>query len=371
MRSQPHVTLEDKVAFLRRPDSYPGRVRHVSTIETHFAWLFLTSRHVYKLKKPLRQDVMDYRTLAARERGCRDEVRLNRRLAPSVYLSVVPLTMQQDRLVLGPGGTVEDWLVLMRRLPASQMLDQVLAKRTLSTEELRKIIAMLARFYRRAEPAPMTPQAYMSRLLKQINDNEQALQAVEVADGPGRVEPVMTLQREILEQAGDALASRGASVVEGHGDLRAEHVCIGSPLCVIDCLEFSRELRLLDPLEEIAFLALEIERLRRPELARDLVRGFLTERDDPVAEAIVHFYQSHRATTRAKLAAWHLKDPQFPDPEPWITRACSYLQDAERHASEALRLLRSGGSVRALGWPALEQGRKRHAVDYASHRFTE
>ena len=152
---------------------------------------------------------------------------------------------------------------------------------------------------------------------------------------------VASEQSAFLSEAGQLLGQRGSRVVEGHGDLRAEHVWLGPPPCVIDCLEFSRDLRLFDRAEELAFLALEIERLGHPTLAAELVRRFRIASGDAVCEAIFSFYLSHRATTRAKLAVWHRGDAQFPDVRPWVARAHSYLRDALRHARRALRLLRS------------------------------
>jgi len=126
------AALRAKVAWLAQPDHYPHRPRAVEIIETHFAWVFLAGDRVYKFKKPLLQATMDYRTLARRGRACREELRLNRRLAPHVYLRVVPLLRASSgSLSLRPrqasGAMVVDWLVQMRRLRASRMLDRLIS----------------------------------------------------------------------------------------------------------------------------------------------------------------------------------------------------------------------------------------------------
>jgi aminoglycoside phosphotransferase family enzyme len=328
-------TLQEKVAFLRDPHSYAHRPRQVQTVETHFAWVFLAGHFAYKLKKPVRQDALDYRTVAAREHGCREEIRLNRRLAPTVYLSVLPLTSRNGTLVLGRGGRIEDWLVKMRRLNLNNMLDRTLVARSLNGVELARLSGMLARFYARAKRAPMAPGRYLARLRRGIAANRRALLRAGPAVSPRLVKSVTRAQREFVAQAREALAARGSFIVEGHGDLRAEHVCLGSPACVIDCLEFSRDLRLLDPAEELAFLSLEVERLGRKRLAAQLVRRILAASDDHVAAAVVDFYHSYRALARAKLAIWHLRDPAYADPRPWVKRANSYLRDADRHLHRA------------------------------------
>lgn len=339
VRTLNRITLEEKVAFLRDPRSYPGHVRHVHVIETHFAWIFLTPRYAYKLKKPVRHPAMDYRSVAARRRGCLNEFRLNRRLAPAVYLSVVPLKVHRGLLSLGGEGRIEDWLVKMRRLASSGMLDRTLSHRSLRSAELDRIVSHLSAFFARAEPAPISRGQYVRRLRREVSINRNALERAGARISQSRVRAVARTQSAFIKRAGQLLGERGAHVVEGHGDLRAEHVCLGPPPCVIDCLEFSRALRLFDPTEELAFLALEIERLGHAALATELMRRFRIASGDHAPDAIVSFYRSHRAATRAKLAVWHLGDPQFPDARPWVARTHSYLRDALRHGRRALRLL--------------------------------
>jgi aminoglycoside phosphotransferase family enzyme len=328
--------LARKVAFLSRASHYPHRPSRVTTIETHFAWVFLAGRYAYKLKKPARQAGMDYRSLAARERGCREEVRLNRRLAPSVYLGVVPLTTVRGRLSLGGRGRAVDFLVKMRRLPAAAMLDRALLRRAPRIAGLEPLIALLADFYARARAEPFTARRYLARFAKQIDRNLAALRPARDRIDWARAVRIAGLQQDFLRRARRMVGARGRRVVEAHGDLRSEHVCL-EPLAVIDCLEFDHRLRRLDPHEDVALLALEIER-RRPALARVFLRRLAARMGDPVPACLTHIYMSHRALTRAKLAAWHLDDPLIPDPAPWIAKTDTYCRIAERHVRRALRL---------------------------------
>jgi aminoglycoside phosphotransferase family enzyme len=327
--------LARKLAFLGDPRSYPHRPARVRALETHFAYVFLAGKYAFKLKKPARQAGMDYRTLAARRRGCEQELRLNRRLAPTVYLAVIPLTLRQGRLRLDGRGRIVDYLVMMRRLPATATLDHALVHGTPRLRDLAPTIELLARFYGQAVRAPLAPRRYRSRFEAQIGRNLRALRAQRALIDWQRARRITDLQREFLKRAARIVGARGEHLVDAHGDLRAEHVCL-RPLAVIDCLEFDRTLRRLDPHEDVALLALEIERCR-PALARAFLRRLAARLGDPVPAALTHIYMSHRALTRAKLAAWHLGDPQFPDLAPWLSRTESYLRSAERHARAALR----------------------------------
>ena len=142
--TEPHagpVPLDAEVAFLREPRNYPEPTSRVEAVETHMAWVFLTDLHAYKLKKPVCHDELDARTAKRRHFYCDEELRLNCRLAAQIYLAVVPLTLEgHGHLQLDGTGEAIDWLVKMRRLPASQMLDHALADGTVSEETLRPVI---------------------------------------------------------------------------------------------------------------------------------------------------------------------------------------------------------------------------------------
>lgn len=377
VRRPAEVRSFGKVEFLRRPSTYPGEGRRVHVIETHFAWVFLTGSHAYKMKKSMRQQSMDYRTLAARERGCRDEIRLNRRLAPSVYLGVVPLARKRNgALVLGHGGRVVDWVVRMRRLPAARMLDRVIVTSSVTRQERSALIRLLAEFYRQAARKPMSPRAYVAHVRARTLANYRELLARDLSLNVQVVEQVIQAQLAFIARGAALLRSRGRRLVEGHGDLRPEHVYLGSKretLCVIDCLEFDARLRRLDPAEETAFLGLECIRLGAGDLAHDLLRGVRQAMEDPVPAALVHFYMSQRAVTRAKIAAWHLRDPQFASrARYWKKRACDYLADALYCSRAALGASEPGGlSILERHRPALQKWRDRPSREYAPQGLAE
>lgn len=348
------ASLQEKVDFLSDPHHYPGRPREVLTIETHFAWVFLAGERAYKLKKPLRQALSDYRTLVSREQACRAELRLNRRLAPRVYLRVLPLRRGRTGLLgWGPSGRIVDWLVEMERLPASRMLDRAIHDRTVDERDLERLIARLATFFRHAKRRGMRDQDYLPRVRRQIQRNARELHAPDLKLDQASVERLMQSQRAFVDEHNEVLAGRGARLLDGHGDLRPEHVFLGTQdadACVIDCVEFDADLRRLDPAEEVAFLALECARLGADELAAELPIRYASATRDAVPEALMHFYMSRRAAERAKIAAWHLRDVALAgQAHKWRLRACSYIDDAMRHIRRAHAL---AATARAPGQQA-------------------
>jgi aminoglycoside phosphotransferase family enzyme len=328
------LSLESKVAALRRPGAYPGQPDAVEAIETHMSWVFLTGEHAFKLKKPVRYDGLDFGTLATRRFFCDEELRLNRRLTASVYLEVVAL--RQDAvgaLRIGAEGAVVEWLVMMRRLPADLMLDQLLAQGRQQADQIRPVAMQLAAFYRGLRPAITDSAIYLERLRRDIDECERRLCDPEIAVDIEKARSLCAQLRSVLRERPELFAARvqAGKVVEGHGDLRPEHICMETPPAIIDCLEFSAELRTLDIADELGFLGLECERLGAPRLGRLLfdVYGELT--GDVPGLALIDYYQGLRACIRAGLAIWHLKEARYRDSPKWPVRARNYLRLAGQH----------------------------------------
>jgi aminoglycoside phosphotransferase family enzyme len=325
-------SLAEKVAYLRGLLG-PGD----EAIETHFAWVFLTGHRAWKLRKPVRRDTMDYGTIEARRLDSEEDVRLNRRLAPHAYLGTQALTRDgQGRLAIGGDGEVVDWLVKMRRLDRSRMLDAMLARGAALADDLRRVAALLARFYT-TEPAAVTDGGVLqSRLQTQVEANHRVLATLDAASARAVRDAQLAFldaRRELL----DARAAEGC-VIEAHGDLRPEHVLLDNSPAVIDCLEFDRNLRVMDRAEELAFLELECDRLGAPEAGRLIARECLNLLADQVPDALACFYRGHRAATRAKLCVWRASEPDGGPPPHWQATAHSYVATAQDASRAALRL---------------------------------
>jgi aminoglycoside phosphotransferase family enzyme len=334
--------LRAKVDFLASPAAYPEHPDRVEARETHMSWVFLTDGSAYKLKKPVVYPYLDFSTLQAREARCRDEVRLNRRLAPDVYLGVARLTRSADgRLAIDGAGDTVDWLVRMRRLPEERTLERLIASGQLTAAHVAQIGTVLARFYRGLAPAEVDAQRYVELLRAQHDANaglllrpEFALDGARVAQTVAAIERFFAADRALLEAR-----AAGGHVVEGHGDLRPEHIFVLDAPVIIDCLEFNRALRLVDPFDEIDFLGLECERLGAAWVGARLRSDLEAQLGDRIDERLHRFYVALRACLRARLAAAHLTEPEPREPHKWLQRARDYLAIAQR-AAEGLAAAR-------------------------------
>jgi len=333
------VTLDEKVRFLASAAAWP-ETRRPDVIETHMSWVFLGEDSVLKLKKPVRTEFLDFSTLAAREFNCREEVRLNRRLAPSVYLGVLPLLkLSNGALAVGSAAsmtaTVIDWLVQMRRIPRERMLDVAVPAGSVRIDDIDRLGVRLAQFFRSAERVQLDGPAYVERFAASQSVSRRVLLQPTLREA-ATVAALDAFDR-MLKRHAEMLGARAAAgrLREGHGDLRPEHIGLDGTPVVIDCLEFNRMLREVDPFDELAFLDLECRLLGADWIGPRLIAHCTSALHDSPPPPVMALYTAHRALVRARLALAHLLDAQPRTPERWRPQARRYV-DAARAALASL-----------------------------------
>lgn len=327
------MDIRQKVRFLSDRRAYGGVTGAVETRETHMSWVFISDTLVYKLKKPVRYPFLDFSTVARRRFFCEEELRLNRRLAPATYRRVVPLRIDSTGgLALGDHteGQVIDWLVEMERLPAAEMLDVRIGAGRLGLDTVKEIGTRLAHFYAACPPQRADGQLYLRTLVAEqaINRSILLLPRFDLADAAG---PQLDATDRALAELTPEIEKRirQGFIVEGHGDLRPEHVCLVQPLQIIDCLEFSRGMRVVDPYDEVNYLGLECDILGAS-WVRPVLLGAVAELlGHPPAPRLAALYRSFRALLRARLCIAHLLEPRVSRPEKWAPLARRYLAAAE------------------------------------------
>lgn len=327
------LRLDTSVSVLQRPESYADDVECVEAIEKWREWLFLTEQHVYKLKKPLQTRRIDYSTIDARREACNREAELNRRFASSVYLDVVPLALSQHGGRVAADGTPVDWLIKMRRLPSERMLDARIEEQAVCRDEIDRLGAKLSQFYRKETPVGWRGDEYRRRVETNIDAKRVSLEGRRCNLPTSMVRSVVSAQKSWLDEHQQLLEERAGRVMDAHGDLRPEHVCLEEDPVIIDCLDFAREFRLLDPVSELAFLALECRNLGASWIGERLLRAYEEHTGDDVSAALLPFYESYHALTRATIATWYLEDPGVSRPEVLCTQAETYLERAHRAMS--------------------------------------
>lgn len=297
---------------------YRDKPAPIDLVQTHISSVFLTSRHVFKFKRPLDVGFADFRNLAQREHFCRQELALNRRLAEGVYLDVLPLRAEGERLWLDGDqahpqpGPVVDWCVVMRRLPTADMLDHRLRYGRVSPAQWEALAHLLVAFHRDAAGGPELAR-YGSLAVVQGNWEENFAQTeafVDQAISREDFEGIHNAVRDWLASHATLLAEREASgaVRDGHGDLRCEHVYLGNPIKVIDCIEFNDRFRYADVANDLAFLLMDLTAQGHPAEARALMERYVALSGDASVARLVAFYACYRAYVRGKVTAFKLGD---------------------------------------------------------------
>ena len=266
--------------------------------ETHVGVVFLVGDHAYKLKKPVDVGFLDFTSRQRRLAACQREVELNRRLAPDVYLGVAD--------VIGPDGSVCDHLVVMRRMPDQRRLSSLIQRGEPVDDIVRHLARLVAAFHATARRAPHisvegTRDAILGRWMASF---DQIRELGKVAMAPGTLAEIRRRTVEFLAGRDPLFAARIAKgrVVDGHGDLLADDIfCLDDGPRVLDCLEFDDRLRFLDGLDDISFLAMDLEHRGAPELAGRLLDWYAEFADDPAPMSLRHHYLAYRAFVRAKV----------------------------------------------------------------------
>ena len=322
--------------MLARPDAYASRPRAVEQVETHISWVFLTDRYVYKLKKPLKFDFLDYSTPALRQRACLQEVRLNRRLAPDVYLGVLPITRGlRGAVQLNGWGEPVDWVVKMRRLPSDRSLESMIVRGELTPPQVDRLGKWLVDFYQQLPPLAESAEAYRGEIKSHVLANRRELLQSEHRLTVAVVKRVHTAQLRLLAFAPELLDERvcDGRIIDGHGDLRPEHVYLLPAPTIIDCIEFNDAFRRLDVLDELGFLAMECDRLGTPWVGRRLLDLYFTVGGERPVESLLDFYKCYRACVRAKVLALRSQQLDFRSRLQARHVARDYLLLADRYAS--------------------------------------
>jgi len=321
-------TSDRLVAAMSRPGFYPGPPTTVEHFETHISHVFVAGEEAYKIKKPVRFSFVDYSTLEQRYHFCREEIRLNRRLAPSAYLGVVPLYEHDGGWRIGTiDGAFDpraaEYAVKMRRLDAARTLESLIRRGRLAPGVPERIAEVIARFHGAAERTEALVHGCAAAIDRGVGGNLDECEAftgdlLSAADFGA----LRQFHRRFVDDHRSLLDERAREgrVCDGHGDLRCEHIYVGEEIEIVDCVEFSTALRYVDVASDLAFLLMDMERLGAPSQGHQLLRAYLRASRDPALSELLNFYKCYRAVVRGKVAALKSQQPGLPPAERERTR---------------------------------------------------
>jgi len=306
-------TTAELTARLLEPGAYPHVPASVELRQTHISLVFLAGDSVFKIKKPVKLPFADFSTLALRRRFCEEEVRLNHRLAPSVYLGTAPVLQSSGSLMMGEVGAAAadavEWAVVMRRLPDAASLRARLREGPVEPVAFERLAARLAAFHAGARRGPeISAAATFDAVAGNARDNfDQSSGHVGSTVSANLLGRVRDANERALSQLRPLIEARAAVACDTHGDLHLDHVYLfddrpaPDDLAIVDCIEFNERFRFADPVADIAFLAMDLRFHGHADHARTFANAWFAAAGAESGRPLLPFYCAYRAAVRAKV----------------------------------------------------------------------
>ena len=329
--------LPPTVGALLKPQAYPHKPQKVELVQTQMSFIFLTGEYVYKIKKPVNLGYLDYTTLEKRHFFCHQELELNRRLCPDVYLAMVPIVEEKGELRIEGRGKAMEYAVKMKQLPWDRMMDVLLPRGQVTLGMVARVAEKLVSFHQKAETNQKIAAFGRLDVIRQNTDENFAqtekyigtsITADEYQHIKGYTDNFVASNASLFDKR-----VREGRIRDCHGDLHAAHVCFTDDICIYDCIEFNERFRYSDVASELAFLAMDLDRYQQAGLSRHLVNTYVGLSHDEELLKLLDFYKCYRACVRGKVESFKLDDPYIPEEEKAkvLTTAQSYFELAESY----------------------------------------
>lgn len=336
-----------EIESLLQPGAYPDVTSTVVLKQTHVSYLLMTDKYVYKVKKPVDLGFLDFTTIDRRRFYCNEEVRLNRRLSPEIYLGVVEIRKGAEGFTFVGEGPIADYAVKMVRMPEERMLHRLLAAGTVTGEDIKALAGKVAQFHLSADCGPELAQYGSIESISGIWEENFSHAACFVGEtiAASDLDFMRGWVASFLREHSGLFQHRAAEgfIRNCDGDLHLENICLGENIWIFDCIEFNDRFRYIDTAADIAFLVMDLEFHCRPDLAAAFLDEYCSLTGDRGCLPLVDFYKVYRAFVRGKVASIKLRDPVVAGPE---------REDARRRGVEYFRMCR-GYLLRKLLEPTM------------------
>ncbi|MBN1381706.1 MAG: AAA family ATPase [Deltaproteobacteria bacterium] len=303
------------VETMSNPQFYPHRPETVDFIQTHISYIFIAGDYVYKVKKPVDFGFLDFTTLEKREHYCREELRLNRRLAPQIYLDVVGLAEndQGDLIWAADGDRIVEYCVKMKKMPHDNMLKKMLAEGKADPSVMEAVARKVAAFHESAETGGKIDEIGGIDTIRFNHDEnfEQTARYINHTIRARHYDFIKAYIYDFFKKHRKLLVERVANhrIRDCHGDLHLEHICIaGDDIAIFDCIEFNERFRYADVAAEVAFLAMDLDFNGYPNHAEIFVKAYIETTGDTAIQTLLNFYKCYYAYVRGKVTSFRLDD---------------------------------------------------------------
>ncbi|MGE4559205.1 MAG: hypothetical protein AB7E77_03305 [Desulfobulbus sp.] len=336
-----HESLPPFLQALFNPGCYDHPVAEVELVQTHISSVLLAGDFVYKFKKPVNFGFLDFSDLEKRRFCCEQELVLNRRLCPDIYLGLVAVAREPDgRFTLNGQGEVVEYGVKMARMPEERMMPQLIQRGELNSGHIDTLVQVLADFYRQAEGGPEiarfgTAQSVAVNVLENFEQTQGFIGQGALSQGQfDRISQYarnMLAREELFQKRID-----GGFIRDCHGDLYSANICLADKVYIFDCIEFNQRFRYCDVASDVAFLAMDLDFHGLDHFSNQFIERFCQRTGDASLMTMLNFYKCYRAYVRGKIGLFTASDPAV---DPKVQESCrqqsaQYFRLAERYAGQ-------------------------------------
>ncbi len=345
------------IQSLQNPALYPHKAESFKIIETHISWVLLTGRYAYKIKKPLNLGFLDFSSLEKRKHYCHEELRLNSRLAPDIYLDVVAISGTKDQPKLDNSGTAIEYAVKMLQFDPDKTFDQLLAQNQLTTEQIKQTASIIAAFHSKIDKAASNTEfGSANTILQSMQENFRQIQQLDGIEKPNALKHLAAWSEQQHTALMTVFKQRklASYIRECHGDCHLGNIAlIGGEVVLFDGIEFNPSLYWIDVISEIAFLVMDLQEKQRPDLAFQFLNTYLQHNSDYSGLKLLRFYLVYRAMVRAKVSAIRASQSTSAEEhqqaiasyQDYLQLACSYTQ-----TTKPLMIIMHGVSGSGKSW---------------------
>ena len=310
-KSQPTL-----LSIIKKPSLYGNNIKNVSIIQTHISYVVLTGKYVYKIKKPVNFGFLDFSTIKKRKHFCEEELRLNRRLCPEIYLDVVSFTKKNDDIEINGSGEVIDYAIKMKEFPQESILNKLLEKNKINEKTIDNIVDILVNFYKSNKSSDEIDYFGTMEAVKHNTDEnfEQTKDFINLTITKKIFDYIKKTTNDFLKINKNIFDDRvkNGFIKDCHGDLHSGNITlIDNKICIFDCIEFNQRFRYSDVASDIAFLSMDLDFLGHAYLSSYLIEKYVEKSKDENIFDVLNFYKCYRAYVRGKVTGFKLNDPNI------------------------------------------------------------
>lgn len=326
------------VQHLLLPAAYPHPAADIRLVQTHISYVLLAGDFVYKFKKPVDFGFLNFTTLQQRQHFSAQELLLNKRLSPTIYLEQVTVTKDGDKLALNGSGEPVEYGIKMQRMPEEMMMGNVISRGELTAEMVDAIVARLVPFYQQAEGNETikefgTAKAVSVNVLENFEQTESFIGCAALSQS--QFDAISTYARAFLGRE-ELFAQRIAAgkIRDCHGDLYSANICLADQVYIFDCIEFNERFRYCDVASDAAFLAMDLDFHKLNGLSEHFIDRLTAASGDDSLRPMLNFYKCYRAYVRGKIGLFTAHDPQVDEAtkNSCLEQAAKYFLLAEQYA---------------------------------------